>query len=358
MKDPGQIARTTLQRHLRPYPKDDVRYVFTPEEQIAATRAVTRAAGHGVPPALLWRLGGRDGRGRRLRSGGTRDLATRLFGDWKSATPYTRLVDVYQDRPAIDERFETPDKDSAVFAASVRLPLRDDRPDYPAMLLGNFLTGGGFLNSRLATRIRQKDGLSYSVGSRFSPTAGSDRQLRRLRHLRAAERRARWSRTSGRRCRRCAMPASRRRRWRRRSPAGCSSAGAALGRAGAGPDAGAARGSGADPGLGRRAGADGCRSSRRPSSRRPSRSISIRRRSRSSSRETSRGPGARRPTQGSPAWVRALRPREINPAAVRRRESTSANAERGTGRDPRHRGRRRVAAWIIVGPAAPRLPAP
>jgi zinc protease len=34
-------------------------------------------------------------------------------------------------------------------------------------MLGNFMTGGGFLNSRLATRIRQKDGLSYSVGSYF-----------------------------------------------------------------------------------------------------------------------------------------------------------------------------------------------
>jgi zinc protease len=33
--------------------------------------------------------------------------------------------------------------------------------------LGNFMTGGGFLNSRLATRIRQKEGLSYGVGSMF-----------------------------------------------------------------------------------------------------------------------------------------------------------------------------------------------
>jgi zinc protease len=32
-------------------------------------------------------------------------------------------------------------------------------------MLGNFVLGGGFLNSRLATRIRQQDGLSYGVGS-------------------------------------------------------------------------------------------------------------------------------------------------------------------------------------------------
>ena len=41
------------------------------------------------------------------------------------------------------------------------------------MFLGNYMLGGGFLNSRLATRIRQKEGLSYGVGSVFN--AGSHR---------------------------------------------------------------------------------------------------------------------------------------------------------------------------------------
>jgi zinc protease len=31
--------------------------------------------------------------------------------------------------------------------------------------MGNYMLGGGFLNSRLATRIRQKEGISYGVGS-------------------------------------------------------------------------------------------------------------------------------------------------------------------------------------------------
>ena len=34
--------------------------------------------------------------------------------------------------------------------------------------MGNYMLGGGFLNSRLATRIRVKDGLSYGVGSSLS----------------------------------------------------------------------------------------------------------------------------------------------------------------------------------------------
>ena len=50
-------------------------------------------------------------------------------------------------------------------SAGLRLNVRDDDPDYPALVLANFMTGGGFLNSRLAVRIRQKEGFSYGVGS-------------------------------------------------------------------------------------------------------------------------------------------------------------------------------------------------
>jgi len=74
----------------------------------------------------------------------------------------------------VNKSIETPDKANAVFLAAERIKLSDDDADYPAMVFGNFLLGGGFLNSRLATRIRVKDGLSYGVGSSFS--AKSDEQ--------------------------------------------------------------------------------------------------------------------------------------------------------------------------------------
>ena len=54
-----------------------------------------------------------------------------------------------------------------MFVAGLNLPLRDDDPDYPALVLGNYMLGGGFLNSRLMARIRGKDGLSYGVGSQL-----------------------------------------------------------------------------------------------------------------------------------------------------------------------------------------------
>jgi zinc protease len=62
---------------------------------------------------------------------------------------------------------EVPDKANALYLLGMDLNLRDDDPDYPALLMANYMLGGGMLKSRLADRIRQKDGLSYGVGSQF-----------------------------------------------------------------------------------------------------------------------------------------------------------------------------------------------
>ena len=55
----------------------------------------------------------------------------------------------------------------ATIVAGYGYNMRNDHPDYPALTIGGYMLGGGFLNSRLATRIRQKEGLSYGVGGRF-----------------------------------------------------------------------------------------------------------------------------------------------------------------------------------------------
>ncbi|HMA98096.1 MAG TPA: insulinase family protein, partial [Wenzhouxiangella sp.] len=43
--------------------------------------------------------------------------------------------------------------------------------DYPAVSLAGHLIGGGFLSSRLATRIRDQEGLSYGVGGGFGASS-------------------------------------------------------------------------------------------------------------------------------------------------------------------------------------------
>jgi zinc protease len=94
-----------------------------------------------------------------------------LFGDWKSPVPFKRVATQHFDVPAADQVLEAPDKANAFFYTRLNIKIRNDNPDYAALLLGDFMFGGGFLNSRFATRVRQKDGVSYGAGSGL--TAGS-----------------------------------------------------------------------------------------------------------------------------------------------------------------------------------------
>ncbi|MDQ5837194.1 MAG: insulinase family protein [Acidobacteriota bacterium] len=166
--EPTFIAFTAFNRMLNPYPKGDVRYVSTPEEDLANIGAATLEDVrqfykdfYGASDVTLTVVGDFDPKE-------VSALTTQLFGDWKSPKPFTRVPNLYKDVPAANQSFPAPDKANAFFVAGFNLRLRDDDPDYPALVLGNYMLGGGFLNSRLATRIRQKEGLSYGVGSGLS----------------------------------------------------------------------------------------------------------------------------------------------------------------------------------------------
>jgi zinc protease len=165
--EPQTIAFQAFSRHMNPYPKGDVRYVTTLEEDIENTKAARLAdvkAFHrefyGASNAWIAVVGDFDGEA-------TGRLLEELFGSWKSPLPFERIRGQFKDVPAVSLSLEAPDKANAFFVAGENLPLRDEDPDYPALVLGNFMLGGGFLNSRLAVRLRQKEGLSYGVGSQL-----------------------------------------------------------------------------------------------------------------------------------------------------------------------------------------------
>ena len=90
------------------------------------------------------------------------------FGAWKSPARFERVTYGFRKITPVNQTIETPDKQNAVFIAAARLHIGDKDADYPALAIGNYMLGGGGLNSRLATRIRVKDGLSYGVGSTLS----------------------------------------------------------------------------------------------------------------------------------------------------------------------------------------------
>jgi zinc protease len=165
--DPSALAFTAFQKHLKPYPANDIRYVESIDESIATTKAVTRdqmvrfhQTFFGAQPAQMAVVGDFD-------AAEIQKQVTALLGDWKNGKAFKRVANEYFEVPAKEMVIETPDKAQAFFVAGMNLTLRDDDPDYPALVLGNYLLGGGFLNSRLMTRIRGKDGLSYGVGSQL-----------------------------------------------------------------------------------------------------------------------------------------------------------------------------------------------
>jgi zinc protease len=64
-------------------------------------------------------------------------------------------------------RLATPDQQNAALRARLPMALSDTDADYPAMSMANYLLGGGG-NSRLWKRIRETDGMSYSVNSQIA----------------------------------------------------------------------------------------------------------------------------------------------------------------------------------------------
>ncbi len=163
--EPQVLAFTEYQRKVSPWPKGHPRYVQTPDEAAASYKAATLAQVkdfyhrfYGAASGAMAVVGDFD-------AAQVGALADSMFGGWKAPEAYQHIAEAYHANPAVDESLETPDKANAMFVAGATLDLKDTSPDYPALLLGNYMLGGGFLNSRLATRIRQKEGLSYGVGS-------------------------------------------------------------------------------------------------------------------------------------------------------------------------------------------------
>ncbi|MGH7731104.1 MAG: M16 family metallopeptidase [Candidatus Eiseniibacteriota bacterium] len=165
--DPQQKAFTALQKHLYPWPKSDPRYTTDPDERSALIKAVKLADLRAFHQGFYGASAGEIAVVGDFEAKDAEALVRELFGGWKSRQAFKRLATTFQERPVHREAIKAPDKENAIFTSSVRVAMRDDHADYPAMVLGNFMTGGGFLNSRLPARLRQKEGISYGVGSGF-----------------------------------------------------------------------------------------------------------------------------------------------------------------------------------------------
>lgn len=171
--DPAALAPLALNRAMNPFPRGDVRYVGTIDEQIEDVNKVSlndvrkfQARFYGASHGELVVIG-------QFKEADVRAAAAELLGKWSVAAPFERIATNYQKTTPVNLKIETPDKQNATFDAAVAFAMSDTDPDYPAMVLANYMFGGS-ITGRAPNRIRNQEGLSYGVSSRFAaPVIGN-----------------------------------------------------------------------------------------------------------------------------------------------------------------------------------------
>ena len=163
--DPQTLASLHIRRHLDVYPKGDPRYILSLDEYESDLKAATLEQLKAFHQKYYSLAKGEIAVVGDFDPEVIRGLLAEELKGMTSEIPYQRLVDHTEPKEPVNDSINIPDKANAIYLAAYNLQLTMDHPDAPGLRLANYILGGGFLNSRLATRIRQKEGLSYGVGS-------------------------------------------------------------------------------------------------------------------------------------------------------------------------------------------------
>ncbi|WP_291994596.1 pitrilysin family protein [Candidatus Accumulibacter sp. ACC003] len=169
LDNPQELSRDALAAHFNTYPPGDPRYHAQLSERIEQLRQSTLEQVVAYHRELMGTARGEIAIVGDFDEATVVDELKRLFPGYVSRSPYARVDREY--RPVAAERIviDTPDKENAFVRARLDLMLRQDDAEAPALYVANNIFGGSSgLSSRLIDRLRQKDGLSYSVGSSLS----------------------------------------------------------------------------------------------------------------------------------------------------------------------------------------------
>jgi zinc protease len=163
--EPQVLAMTAIRRKLSPYAADDVRYVPTIPEAVERTKAVTLAQVRELYDTMLGGSAGELAAVGDLDRDATIKQLNGFLQGWAAKVPYKRIPNPAKPTVGGVETILTPDKANAVYLAGMAFPITDADPEYPALVVGNYVLGGAPLASRLSNRVRGKEGLSYGIMS-------------------------------------------------------------------------------------------------------------------------------------------------------------------------------------------------
>ena len=167
LQDPETVANLAFWQTVWPRPAGDPRRTLSTQEDIDAVKKVSLAdvqrfytAFAGASHGELVVVGDFD-------AAAVSAQIEALSAKWPSKATYARLV---SDPPKVAGKsiaIPLPDKENAMVELGHDVALRDGDADYPAMVIANQVLGGG-VGARLWMRIREKDGMSYDLGSWLS----------------------------------------------------------------------------------------------------------------------------------------------------------------------------------------------
>lgn len=163
--DPQTVVFSQIGRITNDYPEGHIFYAATPEEKITAFKQIRLDE-----VKNLYRTLGSDHGYGTVMSGLKKEHVERIlkntFENWTSESPYQKVLPSYFETKSSAEKINTPDKENGAVLARINLDINRYHPDYPALVMADALLGsGGFLTSRIPSRLREKEGISYGAGS-------------------------------------------------------------------------------------------------------------------------------------------------------------------------------------------------
>lgn len=175
LNDPQSIAFTEIEKITENYPKESIYYTASIQEQIDNNKKVKRQE---LVDFYNNILGGSNGVGSIIGDIDSKTASLLLentFGKWNSKSKYEYIKPELFATKNQNKEFLTPDKENGAAVGKISFTMDRRSPDYPALVIANEMLGsGGFLTSRIPTRLREKEGISYGAGSYVSIPVSND----------------------------------------------------------------------------------------------------------------------------------------------------------------------------------------
>jgi zinc protease len=164
--EPQALVSEAIEKKTALYPKSHPYYSQTSDEKLAELSTITledikkyyNDFYNGSSSKIAF-VGGLD---KKI----IKTFLTETLDNWNGKFAYTRIPTQYFEVKAYNNSIQVNDKTNAVVLGKINLNIGVNEPDYPAVEIANELLGGGaFMSSRIPSRLREAEGMSYGAGS-------------------------------------------------------------------------------------------------------------------------------------------------------------------------------------------------